>query len=146
MNMSKNFTLEELTFSQTAVRNGIDNSPNQEVINNLKKLCESLEKVRELVGAPISVSSGYRSPELNKSVGGAKDSAHTKGLAADITTNSLTPKALGLLIKASHIEYDQLIYEGTWIHFAIDKNGSGRRQNLTAKFSSGAVTYTEGII
>lgn len=144
--MSKNFSMNEMTFSQTAVRNGINNTPSLEISKNIEKLCETLEKVRSLVGAPISVSSGYRSPELNKAVSGARDSAHTKGLAADITTNSLTPKALALLIKASDIKYDQLIYEGTWVHIAIDKDGAGRRQNLTAKFNFGKATYEEGIV
>jgi len=143
---NKNFSIQELTFSQTAVRNGLNNAPNPEVTKNLEKLCEVLEKIRGLVGQPITVSSGYRSPELNKIIGGAKDSAHTKGLAADITTNALTPKALALLIKSSDIKYDQLIYEGTWVHIAIDKDSAGRRQNLTAKFNAGKATYVEGII
>ncbi len=142
----KNFSVKELTFSQTATRKGINNIPNLEVTKNLEKLCETLEKIRELVGIPITISSGYRSPELNKAIGGAKDSAHTKGLAADITTKSLTPKVLALLIKTSDMKYDQLIYEGTWVHIAIDKDGAGRRQNLTAKFNSGRATYSEGIV
>jgi len=143
---TKNFSIQELTFSQTATRKGINNSPTPEVTKNLEKLCETLEKIRELVGMPITISSGYRSPELNKVIGGAKDSAHTKGLAADITTKSLTPKALALLIKTSDMKYDQLIYEGTWVHIAIDKDGAGRRQNLTARFNPGKVTYMEGIV
>jgi hypothetical protein len=144
--MSKHFSIQELTFSQAAARNGINNTPSPEIAKNLEKLCESLEQIRALVGSPIAISSGYRSPELNKIIGGAKDSAHTKGLAADISTNVLTPKALALLIKSSDIKYDQLIYEGTWVHFAIDKDGAGRRQNLTAKFNFGKASYTEGIV
>ncbi|MCG2585523.1 D-Ala-D-Ala carboxypeptidase family metallohydrolase [Massilia sp. TS11] len=146
MKLSLNFTLEELTFSQTATRLGIDNTPGPDVIENLRRIAQLLERVRVLVGGPIVVSSGYRSPALNAAVGGAQDppSAHTLGLAADITTPRMTPKALAILIRDSGIEFDQVIHEGTWVHIGL-RAGQLRRQVLTAQFNGGRATYTEGV-
>lgn len=145
--MSEHFNIAELTFSQTAVRKGIDNTPSETVTNNLHRLCETLEQVRALTGKQLTVSSGYRSPALNIAVGGAKNppSAHTFGLAADITCSGMTPKALAMLIRESDIEFDQLIYEGTWVHIGLAV-GSLRREVLTANFSNGHATYTRGIV
>ena len=143
--MSEHFTTAELTFSQTAVRKGIDNTPTPEVLHNLGLLAALLEQVRALVGKPVNVSSGYRCPLLNTIEGGAHDSAHMLGLAADINVNGLSPKALALLIRESDIEYDQLIYEGTWVHVGLAHAGLPRRQELTAHFVGGRATYTLGI-
>jgi zinc D-Ala-D-Ala carboxypeptidase len=144
MNLSTHFTLEELTASQTAVRRGICNLPPVAVIKNLARLAGLLEQVRELAGKPIAISSGYRSPELNRWVGGSSTSAHTLGLAADITCSGITPKALAMLIRESAIGYDQLIYEGTWVHIGLSE-GDLRGQVLTANFKGGSATYTKGI-
>ena len=145
MQLSKNFSLAELTASQVATRKGIDNAPAPAIVANLTRLAALLEQVRALVGGPITVSSGYRSPALNKAVSGAANSAHVLGLAADISTAKLTPKALALLIWQSGIIFDQLIYEGTWVHIALSA-GAPRRQVLTAKFAGGGVTYVAGIV
>ncbi|MGK5080461.1 D-Ala-D-Ala carboxypeptidase family metallohydrolase [Janthinobacterium sp. HLX7-2] len=145
MNLTKNFTLGELVASQVATRKGIDNAPAPDVLVNLTRLAALLEQVRQLVGAPITISSGYRSPALNKAVGGAGSSAHLTGLAADISTAKLAPKALAMLIRQSGIVFDQLIYEGTWVHIALSA-GAPRRQVLTAKFAGGAVSYVAGIV
>ena len=145
MNLTKNFTLAELVSSQVATRKGIDNAPAPAIVANLTRLAALLEQVRALVGAPIAISSGYRSPALNKAVSGAANSAHVLGLAADISTAKLTPKALALLIWQSGIIFDQLIYEGTWVHIALSA-GAPRRQVLTAKFAGGGVTYVAGIV
>jgi zinc D-Ala-D-Ala carboxypeptidase len=84
MRLSENFSLEELTASETAARKGIDNTPSEEVINNLKRLAAALQEVRALLNhRAILVSSGYRSPELNQAVGGSATSDHCKGFAAD---------------------------------------------------------------
>lgn len=84
---AKYFTLRELTRSATAKRMGIDNTPNDDVIANLQKLCTNvLDPLRKQYRQPIRVSSGYRCPDLNKAVGGAPFSAHMTGLAADITS------------------------------------------------------------
>lgn len=144
MNLSPHFTLAELTFSQTATRLGIDNTPTEAIEANLRRLCGTLEQVRALVGRPIRVSSGYRSCAVNAAVGSGPGSAHVLGLAADFTCSGLTPKALAVLIRESDIEFDQLIYEGTWVHIGL-ATGLPRREVLTANFSGGHATYTRGI-
>ena len=145
MNLSPHFSLAELIGSQVATRQSIDNTPAPAIVANLTRLAILLEQVRALVGAPITISSGYRSPALNKAVGGAGNSAHVLGLAADISTNKLAPKALALLIRQSGILFDQLIYEGTWVHIGLSA-GAPRRQVLTAKFAGGSVSYVTGIV
>lgn len=145
MQLSKNFSLTELVASQVATRKGIDNTPAPAIVANLTRLAALLEQVRALVGAPIIISSGYRSPALNKAVSGAANSAHVLGLAADISTAKLAPKALALLIRQSDIAFDQLIYEGTWVHIGLAV-GALRRQVLTAKFAGGGVSYVAGIV
>ena len=145
MNLSPHFSLAELIASQVATRKGIDNTPAPATVANLTRLAALLEQVRAVVGAPIAISSGYRSPALNKAVGGAANSAHVLGLAADISTAKLAPKALALLIRQSDITFDQLIYEGTWVHIGLS-TGVPRRQVLTAKFAGGGVSYVAGIV
>ena len=145
MQLSKNFSLAELVASQVATRQGIDNAPAPASVANLTRLAALLEQVRAVVGAPITISSGYRSPALNKAVGGAANSAHVLGLAADISTAKLAPKALALLIRQSDIAFDQLIHEGTWVHIGLS-TGVPRRQVLTAKFAGGGVSYVAGIV
>ncbi|QDG69437.1 D-Ala-D-Ala carboxypeptidase family metallohydrolase [Janthinobacterium tructae] len=145
MNLSPHFSLAELVSSQVATRKGIDNAPAPAIVANLTRLAALLEQVRALVGAPITISSGYRSPALNKAVGGASSSAHVLGLAADIGTAKLTPKALALVIRQSDIAFDQLIYEGTWVHIGLS-TGAPRRQVLTAKFAGAGVSYVAGIV
>lgn len=142
--MSEHFTIAELTFSQTATRRGIDNTPSEATTANLRRLCDTLEQVRALVGKPLTISSGYRSPALNMAVGGARDSAHVQGLAADINCAGLSPKALAVLIRESGIAFDQLIYEGTWVHIGL-ADGPLRNEVLTARFSGGRAAYTRGI-
>ena len=144
MNLSPHFTLNELTRSDIAVRKGIDNAPPPVVIDNLRRLAAMLEQIRALVGGPLTVSSGYRSPELNRAVGGAANSAHVLGLAADITAPGLTAKALALLIRQSGIQFDQLIYEKTWVHVGL-ADVAPRGQVLTATFTNGRATYSAGI-
>jgi hypothetical protein len=145
MNLSLHFTLEELTFSQTAVRLGIDNAPPPFVVDNLRRLARSLEAVRTLLGGAILISSGYRSPELNEAVRGSKSSAHIRGLAADFTSPQYgTPRECALAISRSDLIFDQLISEGAWVHFGLAENGP-RQELLTAHFGGGKVTYTTGI-
>jgi hypothetical protein len=144
MQISEHFTLEELTASQAAVRNRLDNRPGLEEVKNLRWLAGTLEEVRKLVGSPIHVSSAYRSPAVNKAVGGSIKSAHMHGLAADITVSGMTSRDLAELIRSSAIAYDQLIYEGTWVHIGLAE-GVMRRQVLTAHFSPEGVAYTQGL-
>ena len=137
--LTKSFTLEELTYSDTAKKFGINNKPTQQVINNLKILCENvLQPLRDYLGKPINVTSGYRSPEVNKRVGGAVDSQgrpksqHCFGMAADIQVKGKTPRqvcdTIDKLVKEGKIKtYDQLIEEfgaTGWCHvsFNISQN------------------------
>ncbi|MEM4986187.1 D-Ala-D-Ala carboxypeptidase family metallohydrolase [Collimonas sp. H4R21] len=103
-----------------------------------------MELVRVLVGKPIFVSSGYRSPAVNRIVGGASNGAHVLGLAADIHCSGVTPKQLANAIKVSGIAFDQLIYEGTWVHIGLS-DGTPRQQVLTAVFDNGRASYLVGI-
>lgn len=144
MNLTPHFTLDELTASDTAVRRGIDNKPTVQILANLTRVAEALEQVRALVGRPVQVSSGYRCPDLNRWIGGASNSAHTLGLAADINCSGLTPQQLARMIRDSDIEFDQLIYEGTWVHLGLSA-GAPRRETLTAHFDGGRATYSRGI-
>ena len=146
--LTLHFTLAELTHSQTADRLGIDNTPSAEIIDNLTRTAQTLERVRVLLGSrPIIVSSGYRSPDLNRVVKGARASAHLFGLAADfICPGYGTPLQICKAIAASNIDFDQIIQEGTWVHLGLAKAGEKpRRQVLTANFSDGAATYREGL-
>lgn len=146
MKLSAHFTLEELTFSQTASRAGIDNSPSADVMANLKGLASFLEVIRQKINSPVVVSSGYRSPKLNKRVGGSSTSAHMAGRAADITAPSFgTPRELAELIVALDLEFDQVILEfERWVHVAISEHP--RHQILTAKRTqSGVVCYLAGL-
>ena len=129
MNITKNFTLEELTHSSTATRYNIVNTPNDAELNNLTKLCETiLQPIRDKYGNAIVVSSGYRCPRLNKQIKGSPTSQHMKGEAADIHSISDTiedNKALFSLIKKMVNEDDivvgQLIneYNYNWIHVSL---------------------------
>ena len=116
----KYFTIKELCKSSTATQTGIDNSPNQDVVNNLELLVDNvLDPLRERYGKPIIVNSGYRCPALNKAVKGSKTSSHMKGLAADITVGAPSKnKILFNLIKNMDLPYDQLIDESnySWVH------------------------------
>jgi hypothetical protein len=145
MKLSKHFSLDEFTASQTAVRKGIDNTPPENVIENLRMLANTLEHVRSLLGNnPIRISSGFRCLALNRAIGGSKVSAHTLGYAVDFTCPGFgTPKEVADKIAASTIKFDQLIYEGTWIHLSVDPRN--RRELLTAHFKNGKASYTNGI-
>lgn len=116
----KYFTITELCKSSTAAQKKIDNTPNSEVVNNLKKLVEYvLDPLREKYGKPIHVNGAYRCPALNKAVGGSKTSQHMLGLAADITAGSVANnKILFNLIQELNLPFDQLIDENNfrWIH------------------------------
>lgn len=145
MQLTEHFSLAELTASQVATRKGIDNAPPPAVAANLARVAATLEQIRALVCGPITVSSGYRSPALNRAVGGAANSAHVLGLAADINALGLSARALALLIREGGILFDQLIYEGTWVHIGLAA-GAQRNQVLTAQFSGGRATYLQGIV
>ena len=119
MRLTKNFTLEELTFSQTAFNKNINNQPTPDVVRNLRVLALNLQILRSYIKRPITITSGYRSPTLNEAVGGVRESHHLEGYAADIvcpylTIAELTDAASRCLI------YDQLINEyDSWVHLSV---------------------------
>lgn len=140
MKLSEHFTLEELTFSQTAVRNGINNNPSQAVRNNLRVLADNLEKIRTFLGHPLRISSAFRCMELNRKIGGSVNSAHMDGLAADFTCEKFgKPIDVVKALHKSGIKVDQVIEEGTWIHVSFDPKM--RQQFLTATFINGKPSY-----
>jgi len=144
MNLSTHFTLAELTASQTAVRRGIDNNPPDDVVKNLEHLALGLEGVRTVLGCPLIINSGYRSPALNTAVGGARDSQHKLGLAADFIAPGFgSPVQVARAISASGIKFDQLICEGNWVHVSF--TATPRRQVLTATFKDGQARYSPGL-
>ena len=131
MNLSAHFTLEEFTRSETALRKGLDNTPDAETIANLTELANGMEQVRSLLGHPIHINSAYRGPKVNAAVGGSKNSAHMRGYAADFTCADYGDvSAICRAIMDSTISYDQLIHEfGAWVHISFDPQM--RRMNLT---------------
>lgn len=149
MNITPHFTLEELTHSQDAARFGIDNTPSPAVIRQLERLAEVLERVRTVLDdKAILISSGYRSPALNAKVGGSSTSQHTQGLAVDFTCPSYgSPRVICGVINRAGIPFDQLIFEGTWVHLSIaERDEMARNQVLTAVFHPGEkTTYLKGL-
>lgn len=144
MRLSDHFTLEELVFSSTAQRLGIDNSPSLEIVAHLTTLAMGLEKVRIRLGAAMHIDSGYRCQALNVAVGGSKTSAHLQGYAADFLCPQFgAPLAIVRSVAASGIAFDQCIQEGSWVHISFDP--AARRQLLTAHFGPDGATYTQGV-
>ena len=142
--LSQHFTLEEMVFSQEAVRNGIDNTPSAAIIENLRSACQQAEAVRALLGKPMLVSSGFRCPALNTLIKGAPTSAHIQGWAMDFICPSFgTPVDICLKVADAKIKLDQCIQEGTWVHLSVAP--TYRMQFLTAKFGPNGATYSDGL-
>jgi len=149
MKLTENFSLNELTKSQTAERKGIDNTPSTEHQENLKSLCEMiLQPIRDHFGQVVSVSSGYRSPELCVAIGSSTQSQHAKGEASDFEIFGVSNKELADYID-QNLDYDQLILEywkgedepnSGWVHCSYT-NGSNRKQYLRAYKENGSTKY-----
>ena len=148
MSLTKNFSLIELTSSQTATRKGIDNTPSPEHQDNLKSLCTYvLQPIRDHFSRVVSVSSGYRSPELCIAIGSKISSQHAKGEAADFDIFGVSNKELADYIH-EELEYDQLILEywnesdpnSGWVHCSYT-NGNNRKQYLRAYKENGSTKY-----
>jgi len=147
--LSPHFSLAELTRSDQAVRAGLKNVPMHGDLHSLQRLASTLEDVRTLLGGPVLVSSGYRSADVNRLVRGSKNSMHMQGLAADF----ICPRFGSPLQVCRHLAaqgffmFDQLIYEGTWVHLGLAPAGQLlRRQVLTAIFEKGKRTrYVDGL-
>ena len=134
MSLSKYFALSELTVSESAARRGLKNVPFGKQLDNLRQTALRMDEIREGLGKPIIVTSGYRSPEVNAAIGGSRTSAHCHGLAVDFTCPGYgNPLAVAKAILASGIEFDQLIHEyGAWVHIGFAEAGKpSRRQTLT---------------
>ena len=125
-----NFTISELVKSDTAEQHGINNTPDINSLDNLLELIfYVLQPLRDKLGKPMVITSGYRNSQVNKLVGGANNSGHLYGQAADFVVNGMTPAQVVEFIKKSGVEFDQCIDEGSWTHISFNK-GHNRRQVL----------------
>lgn len=146
MNLSEHFTLDEATYSETAVRLGIDNQPSTVQLENMKHSASQLEKVRALSGA-LRINSWLRLPAVNVAVGGSKVSSHMDGWAIDVSSSKHTPYELCKMVKDSGLKFDQMIHEfGRWMHISFAPEM--RQQELTifkpeGKYKAGILTEAE---
>ena len=151
MQLSKNFSLRELTRSQTAIRKGIKNEPDQEQLMNLVALTvKILQPCRDKFGS-VSINSGLRVLELNKAIGSGNNSQHTKGQAADFEAYSISNTELAKWIKDNRC-FDQLILEypgkdprDGWVHCSFNRLGN-RMEVLTAVKEKGKTVYKKGLL
>jgi hypothetical protein len=129
-NLTEHFTLEELT---TTSHREFDNTPNPDQINNLQRVAELLEQVKKILGGkPIMVNSAFRSLQVNNSVGSKPTSQHCLGCAADIRVPGMTPDQVVQAIRASDIQYDQLIREfDSWTHISVPNEPRMTPRNQT---------------
>lgn len=152
MNLTKNFSLEELVKSETALRKGLPNEATPEVVQNLKTLCEQvLQPVRDHYGKGVKVNSGYRSPDVNAAVGGSRTSDHCKGQAADIEIPGVPNHELAQWIE-KNLKFTQVILEfytqgipdSGWVHVSYDP-ANLKQQALTAVKQDGKTVYLAGL-
>jgi hypothetical protein len=150
--LTKNFTTEEFTRSQTAIRQNIDNTPTEEHIENMQLLCEMvLQPVRDHFG-PIAINSGFRGVVLNKAIGGSWKSQHCEGKAVDIECPGTSNRYVAEWI-SENCTFDQLILEfhrkgvpdSGWVHVSYNR-GSNRMQRLRAVKEDGKTVYKPGLI
>lgn len=153
MNLSPNFSLHELTKSETALRLDIDNTPGEAETESLRLLCEKvLQPVRDHFGKGVKVNSGFRSSATNQATGGSKSSDHVKGQAADIEIPGVANADLAQWIM-DNLDYTQLILEfytpgipdSGWVHVSYDPNNL-KKQELTATKVAGKTTYLNGLV
>ena len=147
--ISKHISDKEGVYSNTALRLGIDNAPNEEQLNNMKLLAEKVfEPLREYVGGPIKINSFFRSPELNTAIGGSSKSQHCKGQAIDIddTFGRMTNAAMYHWIK-ENLDFDQMIWEfgnddnPDWVHISYVSEEENRNRCLKAYRKDGRTQY-----
>ena len=151
MNLTKNLTLAEVTKSTTAKRLGIDNQPDEWTIENLRSIGECVfQPLRDSFGTPIYVSSGYRSPELNKAIGGSIRSQHIQGRALDLDADVFRGCTNGEIFRfiLNNLTFDQLIWEfgdqdnPDWVHVSYVRDGVNRGRCLKAcRDDEGKVYY-----
>jgi len=151
--ITENFSVKEMTASDTATKEKIANVPSAEILEALTFLCEQvLEPVRAHFGKPVKVSSGFRSDKLNSRIGGATNSLHTKGQAVDFEIEGIDNKELAEWVK-NNCKYDQIILEyyvdnngkpsnDGWVHVSVRKVESNRKELLTATKDGKRTKYT----
>jgi len=146
MQLSEHFDLNEATYSDTAIRQGIDNQPSSLQLENMKVAAAKLEQLRAVTG-PLKINSWLRLPAVNVAVGGSKVSSHMDGWAIDVSSSKLTPYQLCQEVKKAGIKFDQMIHEfGRWMHISFDP--AMRQQELTIykpenKYKAGILTKEE---
>ena len=147
--ISKHISYKEATFSQTATRKDIDNTPSEEVLQRMKTVADNIfEPLRAYVGGPIKINSFYRSIMLNTAIGGSKSSQHTRGEAIDLddTLGCMSNKDMFTFIK-DELDFDQLIWEfgddenPAWVHVSYVSPENNRRRILKASKVNGKTTY-----
>jgi hypothetical protein len=148
MNLSEHFTLEEATYSETAVRMGINNQPSTVQLENMKHAAEQLEKIRALLGKPMHINSWLRLPDVNVAVGGSKVSSHMDGWAIDFTCAGFgSPLEVCKAIEASGIKFDQMIHEfARWTHISFAPEMRGQKLTIFRpenKYKAGILTEAE---
>ena len=169
--LSPHFTLDELTRSDTAVRLGIDNTPDADVLQAIQVLADGAERVRHVLGCPMHPSSGFRCEALEKVVARkdfiswcgrhGKDvgdeawgeyfprKAHPKGLALDFVAPGYgdpSKVVAAIADERDYIGFEQCIAEGTWVHISFPMSGRGKGEVMTAKFKDGVPSYTRGLV
>ena len=153
MNLSPNFTLFEMTKSETALRHDMDNTPGEAEIANPKALAENvLQPIRDHFGKGVKVNSGFRHPAVNAKVGGSKTSDHCQGQAADIEIPGVPNAELAEWIK-DNLEFRQLILEfytpgvpdSGWVHVSYVA-GDNKKQVMTATKEDGKTVYLPGLV
>ena len=153
MNLTKNFTLAEMTKSETALRHDLENTPNEQEISAMKLLAEKvLQPVRDHFGKGVKVNSGFRNQDVNQKVGGSRNSDHIRGQAADIEIPGIPNVELAEWIK-DNLEYNQLILElytpgvpdSGWVHVSYIPEDN-KKQVLTATKKDGKTVYLQGLV
>lgn len=156
MQLTAHFSLAELTVSAKAKVLKLANLPTGKLLDNVKHTAAQLEKIRDFLdGAPITVTSCYRAPAVNKAVGGSPTSAHVQGLAADINAHGFTAPELAAEIvhmrDTGELDFDQVILEfpergsGAWVHVGWRQHNANRGQVLTATRRNGKTVYLPGL-
>jgi hypothetical protein len=153
MNLTKNFTLAEMTKSETALRHGLENNPGEQELAALQLLAEKvLQPVRDHYGKGVKVNSGFRHPDVNQKVGGSRNSDHTRGQAADIEIPGVANAELAEWIR-DNLEFRQLILEfytpgipdSGWVHVSYVAEDN-KKEVLTATRKDGKTVYLQGLV
>lgn len=148
MNLSDHFTLEEATYSETAIRKGISNQPSILQLENMKYAAGQLEAIRTLLGKPMHINSWIRLPEVNVAVGGSAVSSHMDGWAIDFTCKEFgTPLEVCKAIETAGLKFDQMIHEfASWTHISFAPEMRGQKLTIFRpenKYKAGLLSEAE---